>query len=207
MDHDAFTFALAGATLGLSAGLSPGPLLSLVLTQAMTHGAREGIKVALAPLLTDAPILALAWLVLSRLSGRSTALGVVSLAGAGVLVRYALDCFTASPPDAEAPTRAPRSLTRGVVANFLNPHPYVFWLTVGMPTALAAAAVGPGAVIGFFVVFYAAIVGGKIAVAVLAGRCRRFLNSRAYRWLLAALGLSLLAFAFTFARQGLAMLF
>lgn len=207
MDHDAFAYVLAGASLGLSAGLSPGPLLSLVLTQSVTHGAREGVKVALAPLVTDAPILALAWFVLSRLEGRSTALGVVALVGALVLTRYAWECLF--PPALDAPDRAtaPRSLLRGVVANFCNPHPYVFWLTVGMPTVLAAATAGPVAVAGFITVFYATIVGGKIAVAVLAGRFRPFLASRAYRWLMAGLGLSLLSFAFAFARHGIRLLF
>lgn len=207
MDHDAFAYALAGASLGLSAGLSPGPLLSLVLTQSMTHGAREGIKVALAPLVTDAPILALAWFVLSRLEGRSTALGLVALVGALVLTRYAWECLFPPALDAADQATAPRSLIRGVVANFCNPHPYIFWLTVGMPTVLAAASVGPAAVAGFVGVFYVTIVGGKIAVAVLAGRFRPFLASTAYRVLMAVLGLSLLYFAFTFARQGLGLLF
>ena len=101
----------------------------------MVHGTREGIKVALAPLVTDAPILLAAWLVLSRLEGRSWALGIVALAGAVMLTRYAFDCFTPPPPETVGSGRAPHSLGRGVVANFLNPHPYLFWLTVGM-TAL-----------------------------------------------------------------------
>jgi threonine/homoserine/homoserine lactone efflux protein len=46
---------LSGAALGLSAGVTPGPLLALVIAQTLTHGPREGGKVALAPLLTDAP--------------------------------------------------------------------------------------------------------------------------------------------------------
>jgi len=207
MHHDATTFGLAGAALGLSAGFSPGPLLSLVLTQSMVHGTREGIKVALAPLVTDAPILLAAWLVLSRLEGRSWALGIVALAGAVMLTRYAFDCFTPPPPETAGSGRAPHSLGRGVVANFLNPHPYLFWLTVGMPMLLDAATVGVLAVVAFVTVFYAAIVGAKVAAAVLAGRFRRFLVSRVYRLFMAVLGLSLLYFAVLFAIQGYSMLF
>ena len=69
---------------------------------------------------------------LSRLEGRSWALGIVALAGAVMLTRYAFDCFTPPPPETAGSGRAPHSLGRGVVANFLNPHPYLFWLTVGM---------------------------------------------------------------------------
>ena len=206
MPQDSLAFALAGAALGLSAGFSPGPLLSLVLSQTLVHGPGEGVKVALAPLVTDAPILLAAWFALSRLAGTPAVLGGVALAGAGLLVRYGCECFRAPPPDAGRPQAAPRSLARGVAANFANPHPYLFWATVGVPMLLEAAKTGPAAVILFLAVFYAAIVGAKIAAAVLAGRFRRFLGSRSYRVLMAGLGLSLFYFALGFARQGLAML-
>ena len=207
MHHDAASFGLAGAALGLSAGFSPGPLLSLVLTQSMVHGTREGIKVALAPLVTDAPILLAAWLVLSRLEGRSWALGIVALAGAVMLTRYAFDCFTPPPPETAGSDRAPHSLGRGVVANFLNPHPYLFWLTVGMPAILEALRVGPAAVAAFVAALYGGLVGAKVLAAILAGRFRQFATTRAYRAFMALLGLSLLYFAVGFARQGIAMLF
>jgi len=50
------TALLTGAALGLSAGLSPGPLLALVIVQTLTYSVREGVKVAAAPLVTDLPI-------------------------------------------------------------------------------------------------------------------------------------------------------
>ncbi len=198
--------ALAGAALGLSAGFSPGPLLSLLLSQTLTHGPREGVKVALAPLVTDAPILVAAWLLLSRLSGSPAVLGVVALAGAALLTRYGVECLKAPTPDAPGPSGPPRSLWRGVAANFANPHPYLFWTTVGVPLVIEAAGIGPGAVACFLAVFYTAIVGAKVLAAVLAGRFRRFLGSRTYRLLMAGLGLSLLYYAASFVRQGLTML-
>jgi threonine/homoserine/homoserine lactone efflux protein len=206
MPQDPMTLALAGAALGLSAGFSPGPLLSLVLSQTLTHGPREGVKVALAPLITDAPIVLAAWLVLSRLSGSPVILGVVALVGAGLLARYGYECFKAPPPDAAQPFQAPRSLVRGILANFANPHPYLFWTAVGVPMLLDAAKTGPSAVVLFLAVFYTAIVGAKIVAAVLTGRFRRFLGSRAYRAIMAVLGLSLFYFALAFARDGITLL-
>jgi threonine/homoserine/homoserine lactone efflux protein len=206
MPHDLMPFALAGAALGLSAGFSPGPLLSLVLSQTLAHGPREGVKVALAPIITDAPIVLAAWLLLSRLSGSPVILGVVALVGAGLLARYGYECFKAPPPDAAQPVQAPRSLSRGILANFANPHPYLFWTAVGVPMLLDAAKAGPSVVVLFLAVFYTAIVGAKVMAAVLAGRFRRFLGSRAYRALMGVLGLSLFYYAFSFARQGIALL-
>lgn len=49
-------FLTIGAALGLSAGLAPGPLLTLVISETLQHGVKSGVKVALAPVITDLPI-------------------------------------------------------------------------------------------------------------------------------------------------------
>jgi threonine/homoserine/homoserine lactone efflux protein len=36
----------------------------------------------------------------------------------------------------------PKSLTKGILANALSPHPYLFWLSVGAPTMSKAISVG-----------------------------------------------------------------
>ena len=203
---DVASAALAGAALGLSAGFAPGPLLTLVLSQTLAHGPREGVKVALAPILTDAPIILAAWLVLSRLAATPAILGLVALAGAVLLCRYGWDCFKAPPPNAGDPRTAPRSILRGVAANFANPHPYLFWATVGVPFLLKTSASGAAPVVIFLAVFYGCIVGAKVAAAVLTGRFRQFLSSRTYRLFMAGLGLSLFYFAYGFARQGFSLL-
>ena len=70
-------FLVSGVVFGASAGLSPGPLLTLVIRETLRHGTKEGLKVAAAPLLTDAPIIALSLLVLARLeNARLTGLPV-----------------------------------------------------------------------------------------------------------------------------------
>lgn len=50
-------FIIMGAIFGFIAGISPGPLLTLVITETITHNKSEGIKIAIAPLITDLPIL------------------------------------------------------------------------------------------------------------------------------------------------------
>ena len=61
---------VAALGLGLYAGLSPGPTLTLVVSQTLRHGRAEGLKVALSPLVADGPIVALVLVLLTRL-GRS----------------------------------------------------------------------------------------------------------------------------------------
>ncbi|MFZ0611777.1 MAG: LysE family translocator, partial [Desulfobacterales bacterium] len=70
------TYLVTGIILGLSGGLTPGPLLTLVITETLKHGFREGAKVSLAPLLTDLPIVAAAVVLLHCLADIRPLLGV-----------------------------------------------------------------------------------------------------------------------------------
>ena len=45
-----------GILLGVSAGVSPGPLFALVIAETLHHGTKAGLRVALVPLVTDMPI-------------------------------------------------------------------------------------------------------------------------------------------------------
>ena len=62
------TALATGIVLGLSSGLAPGPLLALVVAQTLRHGPREGCKIALTPLVTDAPIILVALILAVKLA-------------------------------------------------------------------------------------------------------------------------------------------
>ncbi|HAS86043.1 MAG TPA: hypothetical protein DCS31_04500, partial [Candidatus Competibacteraceae bacterium] len=120
-------FLLAGALFGLSGGLSPGPLLALVLNETLRYGVRGGIRVALAPLLTDAPIILITIGLLWPLTNRSLPLAVINIGGGGYLVWLGIEGLRFRGVQRTLVNRAD-SLRRGVIANFLNPSPYLFWL-------------------------------------------------------------------------------
>jgi len=196
----------AGILLGLSAGLAPGPMLTLVVSQALRHGAGAGIRVAFAPLLTDLPIVALSLAVLAQLAGYQRVLGVISLVGAALVLYMAYENLRATPPGVEASDRPARSLGRGVAVNFLNPHPYLFWLTVGAPTLVDAWGRSAGAAIAFVAGFYVCLVGTKVVVAILAGRTRHALSGRAHVRIMRVLGVLLLLFALLMLHEALGLL-
>ena len=75
---------LAGLSLGLGAGLAPGPLLALVVTSTLERGFGAGVRVAIAPLLTDAPIIGLTVAVVSSVSD-SWLRGLAIAGGADVI--------------------------------------------------------------------------------------------------------------------------
>ena len=88
--------------------------------------------------MTDLPIIAASILLVGWAASTGPLLGVVALAGSLFVLHLARETWSADLP-ADLGGSAPRSLLRGVAVNLLSPHPYLFWLTVGAPTVIAAA--------------------------------------------------------------------
>jgi threonine/homoserine/homoserine lactone efflux protein len=198
-------FFLMGSLLGLSAGMAPGPLLTLVVSETLAHDIRSGIRVALAPLVSDLPIVLLTLFVLSKLSGFQSVLGGISLVGGGVIFYMGVQGLRTSGV-VLMEKKAPRSLTKGVMINFLSPHPYLFWISVGAPTMGRAMEVNIGAAISFVASFYLLLVGSKVGLAVLVGRSKSFLKGRVYRVTMKCLGGALCGLALFLFKDGLGLL-
>lgn len=200
------TAALTGAALGLSAGLSPGPLLALVIVQTLTYSVREGVKVAASPLVTDTPIVLAALALTAGLAGHPKLLALLTLGGAVYLGKSALSSLRFR-PDAPAPAAAsPKSLQKGVLANLLNPSPYLFWGGVGAPLLAQAWGAGAATALAFLAGFFGCLIGSKVLVAWLTGRFGPLMGSPAYALIMRALGVMLLGYAgwFAFTAWGLA---
>jgi threonine/homoserine/homoserine lactone efflux protein len=197
------TFLFSGIVFGLSAGLSPGPLLTLVISETLKHDIKEGIKVALAPLLTDLPIVLITLFVLSRLSNMLPVLGVVSLLGCAFLIYLGYESISFRGVDMDIEQAKPQSIRKGVIANFLNPNPYMFWFIIGAPLVLKALKISLFSASLFILGFYVCLVGSKVLVAVVVGKSRFFLKSRNYVYTIKFLGVILLVFAVLFLKDSL----
>ncbi|NMC33570.1 MAG: LysE family transporter [Veillonellaceae bacterium] len=199
-------FAVAGLSLGFSAGISPGPLFAMVIAQTLRFGLGEGLKTAISPLLTDIPIIFLSVALLAGMSGYQNLLGLISLAGGLFLLHMAYASF--SPGRIETPPAATAlgSLFKGALVNALSPHPYLFWIMVGGPIILNARTQGWDNVLCFVAGFYLALIGSKIGLALLVNRSRRFLQGKAYLVLMKIMGTVLLLFAFLLLNEGVRLL-
>ncbi len=197
-----FTFLGMGVLLGLSAGLAPGPLLTLVISQTVQYDVRAGVKVALAPLVTDLPIILLTVFVLSRLSGSDFLLGGVSVLGGCVVMMMGVKGLYTGPVELEIGAARPRSLLKGAVVNILSPHPYLFWLGVGAPAMAKAYAVHPIAAILYVGGFYLFLVGSKVALAVLVGKSKSIMKGRVYIYTMRFLGAMLCVLSLFLFRDG-----
>lgn len=186
---------LLGLGIGLAAGISPGPLLVLVITSTLRSGWRAGALSACAPLASDLLVVGGVLLVLDRLPERSLAvLGVVG--GAVVIasgVRTCVEARTAelAVADDGAPRASVRALRQAAVVNLLSPHPWVAWATALGPLTISTWRDGAGGAVALVAGFYVTLVGAKIAIAALVASGRRRLSDTGYRRALLSAGLLL----------------
>lgn len=176
--------------MGLASGVAPGPLLALTIAATLRGGFPAGFRVALAPLISDIPVVLLSITVLAHLPSR--ALAAVSVIGGAVVIWFGIESILASRRVAlphEGGSLTPAQATRrGVLTNIMSPNPWLFWMTAGGTALLAAYRTSVWSAVAFLVGFYVCLIGAKVAVAagVPAGRHR--LSDTAYRRVLAITG-------------------
>jgi threonine/homoserine/homoserine lactone efflux protein len=192
---------LVGLSLGLGAGLAPGPLLALGIRSTLQDGTGAGVRVAFSPLITDIPIIVLAVVLASSLP--DDALAALGIAGGIFVMWLGVEAIRESPAPAEAAAGAAspqRDLLRGALTNALSPHPWVFWISVGAPILAEHGTAGSAAFLG---AFYFLLIGTKVAVAGLLGAGReRLIGGRGYVLLLRGSAVLLLATGVVLAVEG-----
>ncbi len=199
-------FLTIGTVLGLSAGFAPGPLLTLVISETLQHDIKSGIKIALAPIITDLPIIILTLFILSKLSNFHGILGVISLTGGLFILFMGYKSLRTKGVKINLDEIKSKSLAKGVLANALSPHPYLFWFSVGAPTMTKAMSQNISAPLAFIISFYVFLVGSKIVLAVLIGKSKSLLSGNAYIFTMRFLGLVLCVLAIVLFHDGLTLL-
>jgi threonine/homoserine/homoserine lactone efflux protein len=195
-----------GVLLGLFAGSSPGPLLALMISETFRHGKREGIRVAVSPLITDVPISLFVFLVLTNLMQYDSLIGILSLCGACYLIYLGIENLKADVREFEVESVRENGLRKGVMTNFLNPSPYLFWLTIGGPTLLSSLETHFVLPIIFVLGFYSVFIGSNLVIVLIVEKSRSFLKSSYYIYIVRALGVALVFFALLFIRDGLELI-
>jgi threonine/homoserine/homoserine lactone efflux protein len=203
MSAEVIKLILFGMTCGLTAGFAPGPVTALVVSQTLKYNFSEGLKIAIAPMLTDLPIVAVALLILSRLSQLNLFLGVISLVGALVVLYMGISNLKIKTIELKQAEGNPKSIVQGMATNFFQPHPHVFWFGVGAPAILSAWPKTHIGAVGFLSAFLICIVGAKLMVAGLVKASKGALPEHSYLWILRGLGALMVVFAVILAHDGL----
>ena len=198
------SFALSGIFFGLVGGFSPGPLSAFIIGQSLRFGLGEGIKVSFAPVITDGPLVALIVFSFASMTIGPEFLGTISFLGALFLLYLSYDAINAARITVDRRAEAaPGSLRKAVATNLLNPHPYVFWSTVGGPIAIGALEEGTFALGAFCLGFGFAIVSANIFIAWSAHRAQNFFEGSGYRTFMRLVGFAMLIFAGLFVWRGI----
>jgi threonine/homoserine/homoserine lactone efflux protein len=211
------TALFVGISYGFAAGINPGPTLALTIAQTIQRGWRAGSRVALAPLVTDVPIILLSIFLLRLLPlsvmGWMQALGGVFVIYLGVqTVRSVLVQRIARPTvEISGVTSSSRTELRtvfwqAVLTNALNPYPYLFWSIVGGQVLVQS--IERAGILGatsFLIGFYGLLIGLKILLAIVVNTSRRWLHGRMYRILLGSSGLLLCGLGIALTLSGVTM--
>ncbi len=188
-------YVIQGVVYGFAAAVQPGPFQTYVVSQALSKGWQRTLLAALAPLVSDAPVIALALLVLSQVPESLQRLLHVA---SGLFVLYlawnafkAWRAFDAAASVAATPGR--QSLIRAALMNVLSPGPYLYWSMVAGPVLLGGWREAPASGIGFLLGFYVAMVASLGGLIVLFGTARQ-LGPKVNRALLGLSALALVCF-------------
>lgn len=196
-------FLLPGIIIGLTAGLSPGPLLTLVISETLMYGKGNGIKVSLAPLFTDAPIIIVTFLIFNQLKDLHTILAFISISGGLFLGYLGYENLRVNKKRLQVKGNKGQSLKKAIITNALSPHPYIFWLSVGGSFIVKGNI--PDCVL-FLLGFYSLLIGSKIVVALITDRGRSLLKSKYFIFLIRVLGLILFVYSVILIKNGISYL-
>jgi len=199
-------FLSAGILLGLAAGFAPGPLLVLVISETLRHDIKAGLKVSIAPLVTDIPIILISLLLLNRLAEFKSILGCISIFGGLFILYLGYESLKTRGVELNLSSVKTSSFKKGVITNALNPHPYIFYMTVGTPIIYRSINQNLLATVSFVGSFLLLLVGSKVVLAMLVERSRAFLKGRFYIRVMRILGALLLIFSMVLFRDGFELL-
>jgi len=169
-------YIIQGIGYGFAAAVQPGPFQTYLISQTLTKGWKRTLPAALAPLISDGPIIALCLLVLSQVP--SWLQRFLYLAGGLFVLYLAYGTYKSwknfDPNALYAETGTQQSVLKAALINTLNPNPYIFWSLVTGPILLAGWRETPIHGLGFMAGFYVAMVLGFCAIIAAFGSARQF---------------------------------
>jgi threonine/homoserine/homoserine lactone efflux protein len=169
-------YFIQGLLLGFPAAASPGPLQAYFLSETMRVGWRRTLPTALAPLISDLPIILLVLLVLTRTP--DWLLRFIRIGG-GIFLLYLavsyLVSFRRGLQDEVTPEQPVRSsVLKAALTNLLNPNPYIFWGIVAGPILLSAWRQSASFGLSFILGFYGTLMGGFVIFITIFATGRRY---------------------------------
>lgn len=171
-------YLLQGIGYGFAAASQPGPFQTYLISQTLTRGWKRTLPAALAPLLSDGPIILICILVLSQVPDWFQR--ILYVAGGFFILYLSYGAFNAW-RNFDVNLRQPvnsgsQSFLKAVLVNGLSPVPYIYWTLVTGPILVRGWREATVNGIGFLAGFYATLVLGLATIILVFGIARKFGN-------------------------------
>jgi threonine/homoserine/homoserine lactone efflux protein len=188
-------YLIQGVGYGLAAASQPGPFQTYLISQSVTRGWKRTLPAALAPLVSDGPIILLCLLVLSQVPAWMQRF--LYIAG-GLFILYLAYGTFKTWKNFDLQTTQPestgnQSVLKAALMNALSPNPYIYWTLVTGPILIKGWRETPVNGIGFLAGFYLTMVSSLVGIILVFGLASQ-LGSKFNRTLLGVSAFALLCF-------------
>jgi threonine/homoserine/homoserine lactone efflux protein len=188
-------YIVQGIGYGFAAAAQPGPFQTYLISQSLARGWKKTLIAALAPLVSDGPIIALCLFVLSQIPIWFQRF--LYIAGGLFVLYLAYGAYRAwkkfDPNISSEESTSQQSIFKAAMMNMLSPGPYIFWSLVTGPILLKGWRETPLNGIGLLLGFYVTIILGLSAIIVVFGSARQ-LGPKFNRTLLGVSAIALFCF-------------
>lgn len=163
-----------GITMGFGAGAMPGPFQSYIISTTLAYGWRRSLITVLTPLITDGPIILLVVFILKQVSPEF--LNLIRIAGGLYLLWMAYSGWKRLRAGVTlniTPASQSRTLSQGLIMNWLSPGPYIFWATLNGPLLIQGLNQSLWVGLAFLLAFYGTFLGFLALYIFVFDRLRR----------------------------------
>jgi threonine/homoserine/homoserine lactone efflux protein len=188
-------YLITGLVLGITAGIVPGPLMALLISETLKGNFRNGVLIAITPIITDIPLIILLLFFYKQVLDLNTLIKITSFLGSLALFYYGFKDLFLNKPHINLNENTTKTLKKGIIVNVLNPHAYIFWGLIGVPQILKGSFLEG---ILFLISFFTGISSTMLLIAFITAKSKEFLESKYYIFMIKFSGFTLILFGFYF---------
>ncbi|MEZ0323653.1 MAG: LysE family transporter [Hydrogenothermaceae bacterium] len=179
---------ISGILLGVAAAISPGPILTLIVSETLKYGKKEGIAVGISPLFTDIPIFLVSYFLIYKHSKNFQNIVEIFYLLGGVLLIYLgyknIKYHYRQFERVSTKRGVLPAFLEGFLVNLFNPYTYLFWFLI----AVNFYSENFPETLSFFISFFIAFISVKVSIVLFVDSSKRFIKSSIYNFLIKSVG-------------------
>ena len=199
-----FVYLIFGITYALAAAIQPGPFQTFLISKTLENGWKKTLPAALAPVISDGPIIVLVLFILSKIP--TELIRFLQIGGGLLLLYLAYSAFESfinfDKINRQQENKTDSTLLKAVLVNLLNPAPYIGWSLIMGPMFIKGYQQNATNGIALIAGFYVTIVFAQMGIILLFGLAKT-LGPKVTRIILGVASVGLAGFGFYLLWQGI----